>query len=565
MKEKLLIKDFLYDDFEQSYKIYNEKFEYYSILYDNIMKIKIFIEKFFKDKIDNLKLKEEIHSPSSFIDENYDKLILLMKEDIIINIKGSLSVINEILINLTNVKKTIKSNIKNFTEYLQSQYFLNSKLIELNSIKKKYFQTAQKAESFTIEFFEKKINDQKTDPLEFTKKNELQNSSKEYNEKYINKIKEINQFLQIFNEKQRFIFNINKVIKISIYENYINSLFSFYQYASDESEVSTGKKELKKKIFDLTNQKEILKQTEFDENKCIKKIDFIQYQTKINFNNCFDNREITIYIIASEEMKKYIGGYINVDFEHYRIGAEIKNKVIDILNLDDKLNEEGKKYIESIIETDIGEQVFIHCLSQLRTNGKFEKSKKFVEFIGEIMAKLIDYQKKKNNFKYMKSCLILSQTFYYINLSNEKVYIQESLLNHKWLKSANFWRNLIDSVLKNEFNKNNANKLKKSDLLFTQLMPFVNNMNEFNIDNRIIIKVIDEFLIKYNYKDLVKSDEIFAMIIKDKNEIHKLRKEYQDDPDLEYKLYKDELKENENNNKDNNIEKNVDSNTKKDD
>lgn len=116
MKEKLLIKDFLYDDFEQSYKIYNEKFEYYSILYDNIMKIKIFIEKFFKDKIDNLKLKEEIHSPSSFIDENYDKLILLMKEDIIINIKGSLSVINEILINLTNVKKTIKSNIKNVTE-----------------------------------------------------------------------------------------------------------------------------------------------------------------------------------------------------------------------------------------------------------------------------------------------------------------------------------------------------------------------------------------------------------------------------------------------------------------
>ena len=85
----------------------------------------------------------------------------------------------------------------------------------------------------------------------------------------------------------------------------------------------------------------------------------------MNFNNCFDNREITIYIIASEEMKKYIGGYINVDFEHYRIGAEIKNKVIDILNLDDKLNEEGKKYIESIIETDIGEQVFIHCLSQL--------------------------------------------------------------------------------------------------------------------------------------------------------------------------------------------------------
>ena len=318
--------------------------------------------------------------------------------------------------------------------------------------------------------------------------------------------------MQIFNEKQRFIFNINKVIKISIYENYINSLFSFYQYASDESEVSTGKKELKKKIFDLTNQKEILKQTEFDENKCIKKIDFIQYQTKINFNNCFDNREITIYIIASEEMKKYIGGYINVDFEHYRIGAEIKNKVIDILNLDDKLNEEGKKYIESIIETDIGEQVFIHCLSQLRTNGKFEKSKKFVEFIGEIMTKLIDYQKKKNNFKYMKSCLILTQTFYYINLSNEKVYIQEFLLNHKWLKSANFWRNFIDSVLKNEFNKNNANKLKKSDLLFTQLIPFVNNMNEFNIDNRIIIKVIDEFLIKYNYKDLVKSDEIFAMI-----------------------------------------------------
>ena len=93
MNEKSLIKNYLCEDYEHSYKIYNEKFEYYSALYDKLSKIKISIEKIYKEKLDTWKIKEEIYN-KELIDENYDSLIILIREEIKINIKGSISVIN---------------------------------------------------------------------------------------------------------------------------------------------------------------------------------------------------------------------------------------------------------------------------------------------------------------------------------------------------------------------------------------------------------------------------------------------------------------------------------------
>jgi hypothetical protein len=45
---------------------------------------------------------------------------------------------------------------------------------------------------------------------------------------------------------------------------------------------------------------------------------------------------------------------------------------------------------------------------------------------------------------------------------------------------------------------NNKNK-KFSDLMFTQFLPFVNNMIDFNMDKNKIIKIIEYFKDKYKY------------------------------------------------------------------
>ena len=74
-------------------------------------------------------------------------------------------------------------------------------------------------------------------------------------------------------------------------------------------------------------------------------------------------------------------------------------------------------------------------------------------------------------------------------------------------------------------------------------------MVDFEMDKRIIVKIVDEFLEKYSYVSEKSIDAIFGLISKDKNEIEKFRKEYnpsleaqaKNDPDIDDK--KEENKE----------------------
>jgi len=542
-------------NYELSIKLLNEKSDYYSVVIDKLTKFKSLLEKFHKEKLENIKIKEDIHSESSEFDDNYRNLILLIKEEINLNIKGSLNVIKEIMKNLTNIRETIRANNKIFIDYLNIKNSYNTKLSELQNCKTKYYNTAEKAEKATFEFLDKKIHNKTTEMAEFEKKNKLQENCKEEKEKYILKVNEVNEKVDIVNEKQENVFNINKDIKKLIYENYTNSLFSFYQYTSEGPEFSEKKQEIKNKIIEITNKYEKLSNLQYKEEK---KIVFIQYTSKIDFDNCYDTFEMGTFITVCEEMKKVIGDYVQDEIAKCRNKTELNAKLNKMLSLDDKLPEEWEKEIlESILNNEIGQNLFINNLSKLRTTGKLKKSQKFIEFLGKALIKLINYERDHTDYKYIKSCLILSQTFYYLDLKDEKKYIFEYLSNNKWLKSPNFWRNFIESMLNIEFKKTNLIRLNLSDLLFTQLIPYIKNMKDFNIDDRIIIKIIDEILKKFDYIENKKYANLFVFINNDQKEIEKLRKEYQDNPDLEKQLYKEELEEKIDENEDKNEKENI--------
>ena len=542
-------------NYELSIKLLNEKSDYYSVVIEKLTKFKSLLEKFHKEKLENIKIKEDIHSESSEFDDNYMNLILLIKEEINLNIKGSLNVIKEIMKNLTNIRETIRANNKIFIDYLNIKNSYNTKLSELQNCKTKYYNTAEKAEKATFEFLDKKIHNKTTEMAEFEKKNKLQENCKEEKEKYILKVNEVNEKVDIVNEKQENVFNINKDIKKIIYENYTNSLFSFYQYTSEGPEFSEKKQEIKNKIIEITNKYEKLSNLQYKEEK---KIVFIQYTSKIDFDNCYDTFEMGTFITVCEEMKKVIGDYVQDEIAKCRNKTELNAKLNKMLSLDDKLPEEWEKEIlESILNNEIGQNLFINNLSKLRTTGKLKKSQKFIEFLGKALIKLINYERDHTDYKYIKSCLILSQTFYYLDLKDEKKYIFEYLSNNKWLKSPNFWRNFIESMLNIEFKKTNLIRLNLSDLLFTQLIPYIKNMKDFNIDDRIIIKIIDEILKKFDYIENKKYANLFVFINNDQKEIEKLRKEYQDNPDLEKQLYKEELEEKIDENEDKNEKENI--------
>ena len=375
---------------------------------------------------------------------------------------------------------------------------------------------------------EKKIKNQKIKESEYEQKNKLQNICKEEKEKYSSKISEINKLIKNFNEKQKFIFNINKYIKVLCYKNYINTLFSFFQLTNDTREIIEEKKQTKSRIIQITNEKEDLEKSEY---KIKDKICFIQYESK--FGLTYENSNNDKYLMMFQEMEKLLGDSYKDKMKEYKTKKELNHKLKEILDLDDKISKKDEEYLESILKTDIGKSSFIICLTQLRTCGKLEKSNLFIEYMSKIINKLLEYEKENKEFIYLKSCLILSQTFYYLDKDNQKIYISNYLKNNRWITSPNFWRGFIDYILKKELNKDDLQISNYFKVLIAQLITYINNMIEFNIDKRIIIKIVDEFLKQYNYPNKNGYGSLFFMIDEDPTMIERLRTEIHDNPDLE--------------------------------
>ena len=117
------------------------------------------------------------------------------------------------------------------------------------------------------------------------------------------------------------------------------------------------------------------------------------------------------------------------------------------------------------------------------------------------------------------------------------------------MTSVDFWTNFIDKMIDQEINKflsnhlevkksqilngsdeiNDKMKLKISELLFSQLLPYVNNMNEFKLDLKSIVYVTEFFCEKYKFLGEEHQESIYGLISDDKAKIEKFRNEYKKD------------------------------------
>ena len=540
MEEKPTQKSFSLENYELCYKIYNEKIEYYSYAIDKLSKVKVILEKFLKEKWELIKLKTD-YSFEPLSDDDYLKLISILKEQMIVYFKRCLVIISDLIKNITNIRETTKINIKNYSDYFTIHNTFNTQLEELNNCQTKYYNSAQKAESLTYKILEKKISGKETDQDSFETKNKLLTDCKEDKEKYISKLPEINEQISLINEKEQILFNSNKNIEICRNENYLNSLTYFFDFINKGIEGNDFKKEIKNLIIKITNYREDLETFKY---KPKEKVDFIQYKSKIDFNGIYDTMEMGIYLSVSQEMKNAIGEYNEENLKQCKEKIEINGKIKSLFNSKKKISEKDEEKILTYLDLENGRSIFLKYLTQLRTKGSPEKSKQFVDFVGKALNKILDYEKDHNEFTHIKSCILLSQTFYCLDENKNKIYIFIHIKHHTWLKTPKFWRVFIANELDTEMNKNNITNRHKRDIVFTQLVTYCQNIKEFNIDDRIIVKIMDEFLKKYDYIDKNKSMPIYTFINDNMDEIEKLRKEYQDNPDLEEQLYPEDTKDN---------------------
>ena len=97
-------------------------------------------------------------------------------------------------------------------------------------------------------------------------------------------------------------------------------------------------------------------------------------------------------------------------------------------------------------------------------------------------------------------------------------------------------------------------KSKFNDVVFSQLLAYITNMIYFISDKKIVLKIADEFIKKYDYLSNSNLDTLFGIISNDKEEIEKLRKEY-NQPSKEDLMEKDKEKKEEKEQKEGNEEK----------
>lgn len=67
-------------------------------------------------------------------------------------------------------------------------------------------------------------------------------------------------------------------------------------------------------------------------------------------------------------------------------------------------------------------------------------------------------------------------------------------------------------------------KFKLSELLFSQLLPYVNNMNEFKLELKNIVYITEEFISKYNFLIEEHKDSIFGLLSNEKRRNWKIKK-----------------------------------------
>ena len=434
---------------------------------------------------------------------------------------------------------------KNKNKYHQSVKVAELALKNSKSMKVKNIDNSQ----------ESKVTIQKLED----KARELLNEAKKNYDKYLISLKDTNK-----NREE----SIDKQIKlIKLYESFeekdgeliTNLIKDIYNRQKEENDAQKKfLEEMDKSIKSIDIQKDnlMLINAYNSDEKPDEEIPLIQYQPQIDFEKGSNPEEFKINHEVITAMKAVIPDIMpNFDIEKENQKQEMRelSKKIFVTNI--PFTSEEKNKLMNYLTQKWSQTYFLIYLSKQRTNGRFARTQKLVNDLAEILNLILKSAEKEKDYNAAKNCMILSQTYYFDEKDKEgntkKKYLLEYIINYNWLRTPEFWRGIIEEMITSEakkfmtlnpkepslFDKNDKGSVEKlSNICFSQILPYANNMKEFFMDDRLILKIIDEFVEKYHVQKEL-ADSIYAGVISEKPEvIEKMRKEYKDNPNFENEL-----------------------------
>ena len=329
-------------------------------------------------------------------------------------------------------------------------------------------------------------------------------------------IKEANNLREIVNNKQNDLLKFYENIENKDHQLYNLLLRDYYSFLkTDNSVMKANLNQLEDKINKINYNKDIIELINIygSEKKPEKVIKYRPYEPELEFINSTYEQELTLNYQIIMAMKPFIKDLCpNFDIELETKKQEMRELYHKILSNNENVSftDEDKTKLTNFINEDWGQKYFLYFLSKVRSSGKFCRGEELVKYLAEILEKILFFAKKNLDYESAKNCIILSQTYYYEdkNTSN-KIYLVELISGNEWLKQPDFWRNIIDVMIKEEIekikvlNKDNPNlniKVQEeniNNIVFGQVISYINNMKDFKLDNKFIVKIVDEFMEKY--------------------------------------------------------------------
>ena len=567
-KEKLNFEKSLWNKYELLHRRYKTKLE----CFDNTIEI---FNKILGSLKDQQKLINSIISKnySLFPGSDYTQstaLNLIKKEldNNLSQIASNMDLYKRTMIDqLKKHKEDSKAKEKDFyNQFIKLINKYNDSKVLLEKAKNKYYQSIKAAEmslkyskSMKVKNIDNSHESQVTIQKLEDKAKELLNEAKKNYDKYIACLKDANKNREESIEKQKQLIKLYQTFEEKDGELISTLLKAIYNRQREKYQSETdflAEMDSAIKAINVPNDNINLIKAYNSKEKPDEEIPLDQYEPQIDFEKASNPEDYKINHEIIKSMKTVIPDIMpNFDLEKEGQKQEMRelSKKIFVTNI--PFTSDEKKKLMEYLEQKWSQTYFLIYLSKQRTNGRFARTQKLVKDLAEILNLILQTAEKQNDFEAAKNCMILSQTYYYDEKdkdgNNRKKYLIEFILDYKWLRTPGFWRGIIEDMIVKEAKKYMSLNPKEPDLFdksrkeccdrlsnicFSQLLPYANNMKEFFVDDRLIVKIIDEFVEKYQIQKEF-ADTIYAGVISDKpEEVEKLRKEYKDNPNFENEL-----------------------------
>ena len=464
---------------------------------------------------------------------------------------------NEIIDKIRGLIDKMKAEKNVYDEFKRALSYYTAEKAKMESLKSTYHSIGQIAERATLYFkdliIKKKINDQSTmnqaiEKSKLNAKNMLSQMSKDCNN-YVISLKSVNKLRVDLNKKQNNLLLMYQNLEwddknlystvMEIIRKYQKKILDFTGKQLNDVEIIQKAINIEKDIRGLVAQ---LRRYDSPEEEIL----YEHYPiSDVDFDKCSDSKDYKVCDAVVKEMKQYCDNIFETYDEKLE---EKKNKMRELIyKFFDKnrvTTEEDKKQLLEYINDERTHTLFLIVLAKLRTNNRFCRDKFLIELLSEIILKILDKSQEHNDLDNAKNCLILSQTFFYYETpeNQNKIYISNYIRKHPWFKTVKFWGDFILTLILNEFKKieeRNKNekmnislrknipeslKSRLGEVLFSQLLPYVGNMKELQVDNKIIFTMIETIINKYPFIDEASKGDIYKMVCS-QEELGKIKEE----------------------------------------